>query len=493
MKIFNIFKSGGSNTKYTQIPIYLFNTLYGQKQEFKPLIEGKVKMYNCGPTVYERPHIGNLRAFVFADVLRRMFEYNGYKVRQVINITDVGHLTSDGDDGEDKVEEKAKQEGRKVLDVVQDATDSFFNDLHALNAIHKDTLFPKASKYIKEQIVFIKTLEEKGYTYKIDDGIYFDTSKFRNYGKLGKINIEGLKEGARVKKNIQKHNLTDFALWKFSKKDEKRQQEWESPWGVGFPGWHLECSALSMKHLGKQLDVHTGGVDHIPIHHNNEITQTESVTGTRFVNYWMHVDFITIDGKKISKSLGNTILLKNISDRDIPPLAYRYWLLSAHYQSKMNFTWETLEGARTALFKLHRYFVEQLGTKKGDVSTRYQNKFHLFINDNLDTPRATALLFDLMKDEKIPKEDKRATFLDFDKVLGIGFTQSNKRLLESLSDKHKIKVKQIPDDIQKLINEREQARKEKNWDRSDKIREKIKEKGYDLDDTKEGTKITKIS
>lgn len=317
-------------------PIYLYNTLTKEKTEFTPLVPQKVRMYNCGPTVYNYAHIGNLRAFVFADTLRRVFEYNGYDIKQVMNLTDVGHLVSDEDEGEDKVEKRAKEESKKVSEIVDVVTKVFFDDLKKLDAYHKDTNFPKASDYIKEQIAFIESLSEKGYTYSTSDGVYFDTSKFKDYGKLGNIDIEGLKEGVRVETNKEKLNPTDFALWKFSRPDEKRQQEWESPWGVGFPGWHIECSALIMKHLGKQIDVHTGGIDHIPTHHNNEIAQTESITGTPLANNWLHSAHITVEGRKISKSLGNSILLRNIIDRGISPLAYRYWLLTVHYASQAN-------------------------------------------------------------------------------------------------------------------------------------------------------------
>lgn len=474
-------------------PIYLQNTLGGKREEFYSLVPGKVRMYNCGPTVYDYPHIGNFRSYVFADTLRRMFEYNGYSVKQILNITDVGHLTSDADDGDDKVEKKAKEEGRDVADIVKEATKVFFDDLKKLNAKNIYATFPKASDHIPEQIAFVKTLEEKGYTYKTSDGIYFDTSKFSGYGKLGNIDIEGLKEGARVEANKEKHNPTDFALWKFSKKEEKRQQEWESPWGIGFPGWHLECSAMAMKHLGKRIDVHTGGIDHIPTHHNNEIAQTESVTGDIFANFWLHNAFLKIEGKKISKSLGNTIYLRNLIDRSISPLAYRYWLLTAHYSKPINFTWDALEGAHAALFKLHQYFVEKLGKKTGNVIEKYREQFHAFINDDLDTPKAVALLHELMNDKEAASPDIRATFLDFDTVLGLGFAESNKKLVQNLSGEKKLEVGEIPEAVSELLKEREEARKNKDYKKADELRKEIENQGFVVKDTHTGARVLKKS
>ena len=472
-------------------PIYLTNTLSGTREEFHSLVPHKVRMYNCGPTVYDYPHIGNFRSYIFADTLRRMFEYNGYSVKQVLNITDVGHLTSDADEGDDKVEKRAKEEGKKVADIVGAATKAFFDDLKKLNAKNIYATFPKASEHIPEQIAFVKTLEEKGYTYKTGDGIYFDTSKFKGYGKLGNIDIKGLQEGARVEANKEKHNPTDFALWKFSKEGEKRQQEWDSPWGVGFPGWHLECSAMAMKHLGKKIDVHTGGIDHIPTHHNNEIAQTESVTGEQFAAFWLHNAFLKIEGKKISKSLGNTIFLRNIIDRGISPLAYRYWLLTAHYSKPLNFTWDALEGANAALFRLHQYFVEKLGNRTGHVIPEYQERFHTYINDDLDTPKAIALLHEIMHESKAKPADIRATFLDFDSVLGIGFSESTKKLLENLSGEQKLRVGELPEHVAKLLKEREEARKNKNYAKADELRKAIESEGYLVKDTHKGAKVVR--
>lgn len=472
-------------------PLYFFNTYSKEKELFEPLERGVVRMYNCGPTVYNYPHIGNFRSFVFADVLRRVLEYNGFEVKQVMNITDVGHLTSDADEGEDKLEKRAQDAGRSVKDIVKESTKVFFDDLKKLNAKGSHTLFPKATDYINEQIAFIKALEEKGYTYKTSDGIYFDTSKFANYGKLGNIDIEGLKEGARVTENPEKLNPTDFALWKFSRPNENRQQEWESQWGIGFPGWHLECSAMALKHLGRKLDIHTGGIDHIPTHHNNEIAQTESVTGEKFVKYWLHNAFITIEGQKIAKSLGNVIYIRNLQERGISPLAYRYWLLTSHYRSPINFTWKALKGAQIALFRLHRFFVENLGKKEGSVIENYQKRFHEYINDDLDTPRALALLHDIMNDEVLDSKDKRATFLNFDRVLGIGFGESDKQLVENLSGEKRIAVDETTKQVQRLLEMREEARRNKNWMEADRIRDEIVVKGYKIVDSENGPTLVK--
>jgi cysteinyl-tRNA synthetase len=422
-----------------------------------------------------------------------MFAYNDYGIKQVINITDVGHLTSDADEGEDKIETGAKREGIKVAKIIKQYTDAFMDDMQKLNIDISKIDFPKATENIPEQIAFIQTLDEKGYTYKTSDGIYFDTSLRSDYGKLGNIDTKGLEEGARVEKNKEKKNLTDFALWKFSKPEEQRQQEWDSPWGVGFPGWHIECSAMSRKLLGNQIDVHTGGVDHIPVHHNNEIAQTESVTGKQFVNYWMHNEFITIEGQKISKSLGNGILLKNVIDRRFSPLSLRYWFLTAHYRTQANFTWEALEGAQTALFKLHKHFVEDYGAKNGMVNEEYKNRFHEFINDDLDTPKVIALMWDLIKDDNVPDADKRSTLLDFDKVLGLGLDHSDKKLVTLLSGKgEKLELGKLPKTIQKLIDDREEARKNKDFTKADELRDKLKEKGYEIEDKEDGPEVHKI-
>lgn len=457
--------------------ISFYNTLTGEKEKFVPIHADHVGLYDCGPTVYNYITIGNLRAYVFADILRRTLEWNGFHVKQVINITDVGHLTDDASSGEDKVEREAKKEGRSAKEITKFYTDVFMKDIHALNLRLEGTLFTPATEHIREQIELIQRLEEKGYTYQITDGIYYDTGKFPGYGKLGNINLTGLQEGARVEANSEKRNPTDFALWKFSKPEEHRQQEWPSPWGVGFPGWHIECSAMSMKYLGENFDIHTGGIDHIPVHHQNEIAQSEAATGKPYVNYWMHNEFLNIDGKKIGKSLGNMVYLSEIIEKGINPLAYRFWLLMAHYRSPINFNWDALSGAETALKRLYALFAE-LGERTGVPSVDYRGRFKAYINDDLDTPRALTLVWEVLKDKVLPSADKRATLLAFDEVLGLGLAN--------------LKPFEIPMDVSLLVAEREKARAAGDWYASDRIRDKLKALGYEVKDTPEGSRVTKI-
>jgi cysteinyl-tRNA synthetase len=451
--------------------IQLFNTLSGKKERFVPIRGRTVGMYNCGPTVYNYAHIGNLRAYVFADILRRTLEYNGYKVKQIINITDVGHLTSEADLGEDKIEQKAKLERKSAKEISQYYTKTFFDDLKKLNINTKKTKFPRATGHIKEQIKIIKTLEQKGFTYKTSDGVYFDTAKYESYGKLGNINIEGLREGARVEANSEKRRLTDFALWKFSPTNERREQEWPSPWGVGFPGWHIECSAMSMKYLGETFDIHTGGIDHIPIHHNNEIAQSEAATGRPFVRFWLHNAHVTIDGSKMAKSEGNFLTLNSLSERGISPLSYRYWLLGAIYSTPLSFSKEGMDGAENAFRKLTEHFIN-LGRKTGRVNREYEAKFREGLNDNLNTPVAISVLWQMLQDQKVSAPDKRSTMLSFDKVLGLNL--------------EKIKIVDIPRKVKRLLAEREMARKKEDWQKSDKLRDKIKKLGYEVKDTENG-------
>lgn len=470
-------------------PLVLANTLSGKTEEFAPLKPPEVRMYNCGPTVYDTQHIGNLRAYVFTDTLRRVLEYNGYTVQQVMNITDVGHLTSDADEGEDKMTAGLKREGMAVTlanmqKLGERYTDVFKEDLKQLN-IKPPHTFSRASEHIPEQIALLETLEEKGYTYSTSDGVYFDTSRFPDYGKLGDIDIEALKEGARTDVNKEKRNPADFALWKL---DEKLG--WDSPWGKGFPGWHLECSAMSMKYLGKSFDIHTGGIDHIGVHHNNEIAQSEAATGKPFARFWLHNAFLLIEGRKIAKSVGNTVYLYQIADRGYSPLAFRYWLLSAHYRSPMNFTWEALEAAHTALRRLLSHFVEELGTETGTVNAAAQERFHAAINDDLNTPEAIAVLWEVVKSTDISKADKRATLLDFNDVLGLGLSRADKNMLDIIAGKQKrLSIDEVPDEIQKLAEKRETARTEQDFETADKLRDELAEAGYTIEDTPEGPKF----
>ncbi|MEM2089639.1 MAG: cysteine--tRNA ligase [Candidatus Pacearchaeota archaeon] len=452
----------------------LYNTLTRKKEVFKPIdkVNKVVRIYSCGPTPYSYQHIGNLKAYIFADILKRVLLFNGYKVKHVINITDVGHLTSDADTGEDKIEQAAKKEKKTAKEIVDFYFNIFHQDLKKLNVLEPD-VWCKASEHMKEQIELIEKLEEKGYTYRTSDGIYFDTSKFKDYGKLARLKKEKLKAGARVPLG-EKRNITDFALWKFSKEPGKRQQEWQSPWGLGFPGWHIECSAMSMKYLGEHFDIHTGGIDHIAVHHVNEIAQSEAATGKKFVNYWLHENFLTFKGEKISKSTGGLYTLKELEEKGFQPLAYRYFILAGHYRKPLNFSLEILENAKKSFERL-KNIVSQL-KDDGKINKKYLKEFEDAINDDLNTPKALEVLWRLVRDKKA--EGKVRTIKEMDKIFAL-----------DLLKKEEIEV---PEEILKLVEERERARKDKNFRLADEIREKIKEKGYAIDDTPEGPKLRKV-
>ncbi len=460
--------------------LFLYNTLTKNKDLFKPIKGNKVDMYTCGPTVYNFPHIGNMRTYIFEDLLKRVLEYNGYNVKHVMNITDVGHLTGDRDMGDDKVERESQKQGKTAWEIAEFYTDIFKKDLAYLNII-PPTIYCKATDNIKEQIDLVKKLEEKGYTYKTSDGIYFDTSKVADYTKLSGQKIDELREGARVEVNDEKRNSTDFALWKFSPKDIKRQMEWPSPWGIGFPGWHIECSAMSMKYLGEQFDIHCGGVDHVNIHHTNEIAQTESVTGKKpWVNYWIHGAFLNIKGgEKMAKSSGNFLTVQStFVDKNISPLVYRFTALNTHYRKPMEWSDEILNAGKNGLENLYSK-IAKLGNKVGKVNIEWKDKFVKAINDDLNISQALGILNEMLKSD-ISNEDKLATAYDFDKIFGLKF--------DSIEENKKQEI-DIPDNISKLVQEREEARKAKNWAKSDEIRVQIASLGYEVKDTKEGPKV----
>jgi cysteinyl-tRNA synthetase len=450
----------------------LYNTLTRKKEIFKPIKKGEVGMYTCGPTVYWYQHIGNLKAYIFADILRKTLEYNSYKVKQVINITDVGHLTSDSDEGEDKMEKAASKEGKSAQEIAKYYFNLFLIDLKKLN-IEEPSIWCKATEHIKEQIALIKRLEEKGYTYETSDGIYFDTSKFKNYGKLAKLNIEGLKAGQRIDMR-EKKNKTDFALWKFSEEYGKRQQEWNSPWRKGFPGWHIECSAMSMKYLGETFDIHTGGVDHIPIHHTNEIAQSEAATGKKFVNYWVHENFLTFRGEKVSKSKGGLFTISELEEKGFEPLVYRYFILTGSYRKPIDFSLDILKSSQISYNRLKNICENIEDDKK--INKEYLEEFNNAMNDDLNTPKALQVLWKLVRDEKA--DGKYKTIEEMDKIFGL-------KLLE----KEKIK---IPSEVKKLAEERKKARDEKNWKKADEIRNKINKLGFVVNDTPEGWEIKEL-
>ena len=450
----------------------LYNTLTRKKQEFKPIHDKTVGMYSCGPTVYWYQHIGNLRTYIFSDILKRVLKYNKYKVEQVMNITDVGHLTSDADEGEDKIEKAAKKEGKKAADIANYYLQIFKKDFKKLN-ISEPNVWCKATEHIKEQISLIKKLEEKGYTYRTSDGIYFDTSKFKDYGKFARLDIKGMQAGKRIDLK-EKRNKTDFALWKFSEKPGIRQQEWNSPWGLGFPGWHIECSAMSMKYLGEHFDIHTGGIDHIPVHHTNEIAQSQCATGKKFVNYWMHGAFLTSKGKKVSKSKGGLYTISELQKLGFKPLAYRYFCLTAHYRKGLNFNLDNLKAAQNS-YKRLKTLISEI-KKDNKVNRKYLKEFKDAINDDLNMPKALQVLWNLVRDKKA--KGKIKTIKEMDKIFAL-----------NLLKKEKI---EIPENITNLVKEREKARKEKDWRKADELREKIKNKGYVIEDTKDNAIIKKI-
>src|SRR3989344_577717 len=405
----------------------LYNTLTRKKETFKPLKDNLAKIYTCGPTVYNYAHIGNLRTYIFEDILKRVLFYNKYKVKHVMNITDVGHLTSEADTGEDKLEKGAKREGKTAWEIAEVYTKTFKEDIKKLNIIYPN-IWCKATNHIKEQIDLIKSLEKRGFTYKIEDGIYFNTSKLKDYGKLARLNKEKLKAGARIDIKDKK-NPTDFALWKFSPKNKKRDMEWKSPWGKGFPGWHIECSAMSMKYLGNTFDIHCGGIDHIPVHHTNEIAQSEAATGKKFVNYWIHGEFLVLKDAKMAKSEDNFITLNTLIEKNYAPLAYRYLCLTAHYKSPLEFGYNNLDGTQNALNKLRNKILEiknKKGKPSGNRALIYEKKFLDYINDDLNIPRALALLWELLDDNNLAIQDKYKLAIKFDKILGLDLGKEKK-------------------------------------------------------------------
>ena len=461
--------------------LHLYNSLNRRKAEFKPVQPGKVGLYTCGPTVYNFAHIGNLRTYIFEDILKRVLQYNGYRVKHVMNITDVGHLTGDRDMGEDKMEKGAQREGRTAWEIADFYTQAFKNDIARLNIIAPD-IWIKATDTIDDQIALVKVLEEKGYTYRTSDGVYFDTPKFEDYTKLSHQDIESLQEGARVEKNPEKRNPTDFALWKFSPAGVQRQMEWDSPWGVGFPGWHLECSAMSMKFLGEQLDIHCGGTDHIDVHHTNEIAQSEAATGRKFFNWWMHGAFLIITGgKKMAKSEGNFLILDNAFVKaGINPLVYRFAAFQTHYRKPMEYSDESVQAARNGLLHLQNQ-VRQLAGAAADpdhlINPEHKSKFLEAVNDDLNMPRALAAVQELLK-SNIGDDQKYTTILDFDRILGLDLDQVNK-------------PQELPSEVKKLVDARQKAREDKEWEASDRLRDEIQTLGYMVHDTPDGMKVIK--
>lgn len=502
--------------------IKLFNTLSGKKEEFVPIKKGEVGLYTCGPTVYNYAHIGNLRTYIFEDVLKRVLEYNGYKVRHVMNITDVGHLTGDADMGEDKLEKGAKREGKSVWRVAEQYTKAFRNDLRRLN-IKDPGEMPRAVEFIKEQIDLINILRQKGFTYNTSDGIYFDTSKFKDYNKLSHLDLKKLREGARVEKNDEKRNHTDFALWKFSKKEDGRQMEWwlegkysgepledysynlqdkkgfsrdkdpENATSIGFPGWHIECSAMSRAKLGGQLDIHCGGIDHINVHHSNEIAQSEAAYEKKFFNYWLHGAFLNIEGgKKMAKSDDNFLTLENaFIKKGIDPLVFRFAALQTHYRKPMEYSELAVKNARDGYEHLKNQFKEVSGENVVEANEVFKAKFTEAINDDLNMPRALAVVQEVFKSD-LSREEKFSTILDFNKVLGLDLPFFKVKTFEDTNETVSIDSNAGEDEMKKLFQlseERIALKKNRDWQGSDRLRDEIQAMGYVVEDTAEGMKV----
>lgn len=457
----------------------LYNTLTRRKEEFSPLKPGEVGLYTCGPTVYAAPHLGNLRTYVFEDVLKRVLLANSYRVNHVMNITDVGHLTSDADEGEDKMEKGAAREGKSVWEVAELYTAMFKSNMRELNLL-EPTTWCKATDHIAEQIQLIQKLEANGFTYRTTDGVYFDTSKLKDYGKLARLKAQGLREGARVEANPAKRHPTDFALWKFSPPaggpGQKRQMEWPSPWGTGFPGWHIECSAMAIKYLGASFDIHCGGSDHIPVHHTNEIAQSEAATGQPFVRFWLHGEFLITNEKRMGKSEGNAMTLDWLKTQGISPLAYRYFCLGTHYRKPLTFSLEAVGAAQHALQNIQNKVATMGEAAIG--CAEFEERFMAAVNDDLNTPQALAVVWELMKSD-YPDHAKKQSLLKFDEVLGLGLKA--------------VPPLVIPQEVLNLLAEREQAREAKNWTKSDAVRQEILSRGFAVDDTELGPVVKRAA
>lgn len=456
--------------------LHLYDTYSRSLRPFDAIEAGKAGLYACGPTVYDYAHLGNLRTYLFVDGLRRALAFDGYEVRHVMNITDVGHLTSDADTGDDKLEARSVRSGQSAWELAAQFTRAFENDLAQLNIL-PPTVWCRATDHIAEQIAFILDLEAKGFTYRTQDGIYFDTTRQPDYGQLARLNRDGLQAGKRVELG-DKRDICDFALWKLSGTPGQRQMEWDSPWGLGFPGWHIECSAMAEKHLGAYFDIHCGGEDHVAVHHSNEIAQTQARHGTRLANFWLHGAFLKTQDAKMSKSSGDFLRLQSLVEQGIDPLAYRYLCLGAHYRSSLNFSEEALRAAASGLSRL-RTSVHGLGMASGEADDGWLAKFAASINDDLNYPRALAVLWELLK-SGLPDGVKKATVLRFDTALGLDLASWQPVVVA------------VPEQVQTWIAQREAARQERRWGDADALRALVRGAGYEIEDTAEGPRAVLV-
>lgn len=463
-----------------------YNTLTRKKEEFHSIDENRVRMYSCGPTVYSYAHIGNFRTYIFMDTLRRVLKYNGYELKHVMNITDVGHLESDADEGEDKMEKAARKEKKDPYEIANFYTEIFLKDMEKLN-IDKPEIITKATENISQMIEYVKEIIKNGYAYETSKGIYFDISKLDKYPVLSNRKLDDQIAGARVDVDPEKKNPYDFALW--IKAPENHIMKWESPWGLSYPGWHLECSTMGRRFLGEEFDIHTGGVDHIPTHHENEIAQSKGATGKIPAHVWMHCEYLQVDGGKMSKSLGNTYTISQLEEKSISPLAFKLFCFTAHYRNKLNFTFEGAYGAQKALERLYDSYIKNangVDDVDEDIIKEYEERFLAYINDDMNMPGAMSVVWEIARNAK--KSIKFADLLlKFDKVLGLDMKNAENYLLEF---KHE-ESEELPEKIKALVEERKQARAEKNWAKSDEIRDRIISLGYSIKDTKDGIIVKK--
>jgi cysteinyl-tRNA synthetase len=447
-----------------------------QKELFEPIQKNKIGLYTCGPTVYDYPHIGNLLAYTIWDVMKRFLLSQGYKVTHVMNVTDVGHLTSDADDGEDKLEKAGRSSGKSAWEIAEYFSRVFMNNMHNLNIL-PPTKMIRATDSIKDQIEFVKILEEKGYLYKTSDGMYFDTSKIEDYGKLANLANVDQQEGARVEKNLEKKNPTDFAVWKFSPEDRARDMEWESPWGIGFPGWHLECSVMSRNELGDTFDIHTGGIDHLTVHHPNEMAQSEAVTGKQQANYWMHNEHVKFEGGKMSKSAGTFVRLEDLKEKGYSPMSFRYLVLQNHYRKSLNFSWESLDAAQSRLTNIIKE-IAWYDKPKGKCKDLCE-EFNQAMADDINTAKALAVLQKVIESDN-PSSAKMRCILKMDEVLGLD--------LENLKNK----ALELSGEIDIILKKRKEVREKKDWSESDRLRDKLVALGVDVQDTPKGQRAIQV-